>query len=115
MYIETQQYGADDQLTFLPHYMLLETGYLMFRSQEEAASMALAKALFDVEGVTAVKIGTDYITVTKVGDRSWQPMSEECRTVIETHLTPLLPKGDQDHSGMYLLAESVLLGGLLLM
>jgi hypothetical protein len=49
---------------------------------EEAREDALAARLFEVEGVRALLLVDDFITVTKADEVSWDDMVEEIASVI---------------------------------
>src|SRR3546814_1951480 len=71
MFIQTEQTPNPATLKFLPGQGVLGSGTANFPSPDTAASSPLAQRLFEVEGVTGVFVGSDFITVTKVDDKDW--------------------------------------------
>ncbi len=47
----------------------------------------MARRLFDVEGVSRVFLGSDFVTVTKVGDADWQVLKPAILGGIMEHFT----------------------------
>jgi Fe-S cluster biogenesis protein NfuA len=52
----------------------MEKGTADFADANDARRSPLATALFDVEGITRVFLGSDFITVTKSDDKDWDIM-----------------------------------------
>lgn len=117
MYIETEQYSDPNKMTFLPHHMLHDGDAITFKSKEQATHLPLAASLFELPGVEFIKIGPDFILVTKSDDTEWADLKPKSIEAITNSLAPLLPKDDEVQSGgqeLYLLAEAIGLGGLFL-
>ena len=72
MFIQTESTPNPATPKFLPGQTVLEAGTADFPSAEAAAGSPLAQRLFAVEGVTAVFLGTDFVTVTKAEDIAWE-------------------------------------------
>jgi Fe-S cluster biogenesis protein NfuA len=70
MFIQTEPTPNPATLKFIPGRVVLGDGTVDYRSREEAAGSPLATRLFEVEGVTGVFLGSDFISVTK-GDAEW--------------------------------------------
>ena len=70
MFIQTEHTPNPATLKFIPGKTVLGEGTVDYRSRDEAATSPLASRLFDVEGVTGVFLGSDFISVTK-GDAEW--------------------------------------------
>lgn len=71
MFIQTQPTPNPTSLMFLPGKPVLESGSRNFGGAREAMASPLAKRLFQIDGVSQVFFGTDFITVTKSDDYSW--------------------------------------------
>ncbi|SET53037.1 NifU family protein [Oceanicella actignis] len=71
MFIQTESTPNPATLKFLPGQPVMQTGAADFPSAEAAAASPLARRIFAVEGVTAVFLGSDFITVTKAEDQEW--------------------------------------------
>ena len=70
MFIQTEQTPNPATLKFIPGRAVLETGTHDFPNADAAAPSPLARKLFDVDGVTRVFLGSDFVTVTKAGIRA---------------------------------------------
>lgn len=88
MFIQTEETPNPATLKFLPGRDVMGTGTAEFRSEEEAAGKSpLAERLFDVDGVTGVFFGADFITVAKRDDKEWYLMKPAVLGVIMEHFT----------------------------
>lgn len=101
MFIQTEQTPNPATLKFLPGRDVMgSAGTADFpNSQEAEAGSPLAAALFGVEGVEAIFLGGDFITVTKNADSEWYVMKPAILGVIMQHLTankPILNAGASD-------------------
>ena len=94
MFIQTEATPNPATLKFIPGRPVLDHGTLEFRDPVESKGSPLAARLFDIEGVTGVFFGSDFISVTKA-DGEWQ------------HLKPAILGLIMDH---YLSGAPVLLG-----
>jgi len=72
MFIQTEQTPNPQTLKFLPGKVVMEEGTAFFQSVEKTSNSPLAKRLFDVEGVTGVFLGSDFVTITKNDSLDWQ-------------------------------------------
>ncbi|MEQ9449152.1 MAG: NifU family protein [Rhodospirillaceae bacterium] len=72
MFIQTEETPNPAALKFLPGRPVLESGVADFTSREASANSPLARLLFEIEGVTGVFLGSDFITVTKTDEKDWQ-------------------------------------------
>ena len=107
MFIETEQTPNPATLKFLPGRAIMASGTADFTSAEKAGRSPLATRLFQIEGVTGVFLGADFVTVTKADGRTWQVLKPAILGVIMEHLTanrPILleesaataPAGEED-------------------
>jgi Fe-S cluster biogenesis protein NfuA len=74
MFIETETTPYPARLKFLPGCPVMEKGTADFTDANDARRSPLATALFGVEGITRVLLGSDFITVTKSDDKDWDIM-----------------------------------------
>ncbi len=65
MFIQTQATPNPDALKFLPGREVVSGEPYNFSNKEEAVISPLASALFDIEGVRVVFLGSDFISITK--------------------------------------------------
>ena len=74
MFIQTEQTPNPQTLKFLPGKVVMDEGTAFFQNKDKASNSPLAKKLFDVDGVTGVFFGSDFITITKNDSLDWQVM-----------------------------------------
>ncbi len=74
------------------NYDVTATGKITFSEAEDCAHIPLAKALFEIKGVTQVHFFENAITLTQDGSISWDQVLEEARRLIKA----LLPSHDPD-------------------
>src|SRR5262245_14730232 len=70
MFIQTEHTPNPATLKFIPGKTVLGDGSVDYRSPSEAAGSPLATRLFEIDGVTGVFLGSDFISVTK-GEAEW--------------------------------------------
>ena len=87
MFIQTEQTPNPATLKFLPGVAVAPDGTADFAAASMAARSPLALALFDIEGVSGVFLGSDFITVTKSPDRDWYLLKPEILGAIMDHFT----------------------------
>ncbi len=96
MFIQTEHTPNPATLKFIPGKTVLDEGTVDYRSRDEAATSPLASRLFDVEGVTGVFLGSDFISVTK-GDAEWPHIRPAILGAIMEHYmsgAPAIRDGD---------------------
>ena len=99
MFIQTEPTPNPSTLKFLPGETVLPSGTADFPNAEATARSPLASALFEVEGVTGVFFGTDFVTITKSDATSWPVLKPAVLGVIMEHFTsgrPVLLDGASD-------------------
>ncbi|XP_009773276.1 nifU-like protein 4, mitochondrial [Nicotiana tabacum] len=77
MFIQTQSTPNPLSLMFYPGKPVLEAGSADFPNARSAMNSPLAKALFGIDGITRVFFGSDFVTVTKSEDASWDFLKPE--------------------------------------
>ena len=88
MFIQTETTPNPLTLKFLPGREVTEEGTREFRSPEEALASPLARALFEVDGVSRVFFGPDFITVSRdAGDLEWRQLKAPILSAIMDHYT----------------------------
>ena len=87
MFIETEQTPNPASLKFLPGCDVLGSGTANFTGREEAERSPLAERLFDIDGVSGVFLGADFITVSKRDDADWYLLKPSVLGVIMEHFT----------------------------
>jgi len=87
MFIQTETTPNPQVLKFLPGRELLPGGSREFTTEAEAAASPLARALFQLDGVTRVYFGDEFLTVTKAPDRDWAHLKAPILAEIMDHFT----------------------------
>jgi Fe-S cluster biogenesis protein NfuA len=87
MFIQTEATPNPEVLKFLPGREVLAEGSRDFRDPEEAKASALAATLFDIDGVTRVFFGSDFVTVGKDVHHEWPHLKAPVLAAIMDHFT----------------------------
>ena len=101
MFIQTEATPNPATLKFLPGRAVLDTGTLELRDKSEAAQSPLAERLFDINGVSGVFYGSDFIAVTKDDGGEWQQLKPMILGAIMEHFmsgAPLVAAGNAEQS-----------------
>jgi Fe-S cluster biogenesis protein NfuA len=96
MFIQTEPTPNPATLKFLPGRTVLASGTLDLRDKDSAAQSPLAERLFEIDGVTGVFYGSDFISVTKT-DGEWQQLKPAILGAIMEHFMsgePLVRSAD---------------------
>lgn len=84
MFIQTEATPNPSTLKFIPGKPVMGEGTLEMRSPEDAAASPLAQRLFEVEGVSGVFLGSDFVSVTKA-QGEWQHLKPAVLGAIMEH------------------------------
>lgn len=91
MFIQTESTPNPATLKFLPGREVMAEGAVAdFPDRDAAARSPLAAALFEVDGVSRVFFGSDFISVTK-SDGDWRHLKPAILGAIMEHFTRELP------------------------
>jgi Fe-S cluster biogenesis protein NfuA len=97
MFIQTEATPNPATLKFIPGREVLPSGTRDFRDAAAASEASpLAARLFDIDGVEAVFLATDFISVSKAEDADWQVVKPMVLGAIMDHYTagePILLEG----------------------
>ena len=74
MFIQTEQTPNPQTLKFLPGRVVMKEGTAFYKNIDEVSDSPIAKRLFNVDGVSGVFFGSDFITITKSDKLDWQVM-----------------------------------------
>ncbi|MEV8465792.1 NifU family protein [Fluviibacterium sp. DFM31] len=85
MFIQTESTPNPATLKFLPGMTVLESGTADFPEADSAAKSPLARRIFAVDGVTAVFLGTDFVTVTKKDGTEWDHLKPAVLGAVMEH------------------------------
>ena len=92
MFIQTEPTPNPDTLKFLPGQPVTgATGPYDFASIDEAGTSPLAQALFQVQDVVRVFLGSDFISLTKSADADWKHVRPMALAAIMDHFVAGLP------------------------
>ena len=98
MFIQTESTPNPRTLKFLPGRDVLGVGTREFQDVNAAAASPLAQAVFAVDGVERVYLGSDFLTVTKAEEIEWPHLKPHILAAIMDHYTagrPVLIEGDE--------------------
>jgi len=92
MFIQTEATPNPDVLKFLPGRDVLGQGVAEYRSAEEAEASPLAEAIFALDGVRRVFLGSDFLTVTREpAGLAWPQLKAPVLAEIMEHYTSGAP------------------------
>lgn len=91
MFIQTETSNDSRAMTFLPGKSVLGAGTAEFPDAESARRSPLARRLFDIDGVEAVRLGADTVTVEKADERDWQALKPLLLGAIMDHFIAGIP------------------------
>lgn len=87
MFIQTEETPNPATLKFLPGQPVLEKGTAEFKNSAAAAHSPLAQRLFKIEGVKAVFLSTDFVSVSKNDDTDWAVLRPMILGALMEHLS----------------------------
>ncbi len=95
MFIQTEDTPNPDTMKFLPSRAVVSAP-IEFTGPEEADQAPLAQALFAVDGVARVFLGTDFISVTRKDSVEWPELRPAVLSAIMNHFMNDRPVMDED-------------------
>ncbi|KAI1497035.1 HIRA-interacting protein 5 [Biscogniauxia marginata] len=110
IFIQTENTPNPDALKFLPNYRVvppeITTPFIEYMNPRSTISppypSPLAAQLMNIDGVTSVFYGTDFITVTKASDANWVHIRPEIFSLITETVTsgqPIVTISSKDATG----------------
>lgn len=108
MFIQTEAMPDHSRMKFFPGETVLTAGSAEFLNEEAAERSPLAKRLFEIEGVEAALLYTDFLTVTKNDKFDWQLMKPLVLGAIMDHYTsgePTIHNVEEDGTDLELEAK----------
>ncbi len=89
MFIQTEETPNPATLKFIPGRIVMEEGTASFptRTDPTVSGSPLAQRLFEIEGVSGVFFGRDFISVTKTAEYEWGPLKTLILSTIMEHFT----------------------------
>jgi Fe-S cluster biogenesis protein NfuA len=101
MFIQTEQTPNPATLKFLPGRDVLGPhapgGTADFADAGQAGRSPLAQRLFEIDGITRVFLGSDFVTVSKTADLDWYVLKPSILGALMEHFTadrPVLLEGE---------------------
>ena len=91
MFIQTQSTPNPDTLKFLPGQDVSPAGNHEFQSLDAAAISPLARAIFQLNGVTGVFLGEDFVSVSKSANADWAILKPQVLAAVMDHYMSGLP------------------------
>lgn len=85
MFIQTEATPNPQTLKFVPGVAVMPSGTAFYTSADEAKPSPLATSLFAIDGVTAVFLAADFITITKREADHWEALKPILLTAIMDH------------------------------
>lgn len=85
MFIQTETTPNPDTIKFLPGQTVSASGNFDFRTPEDAEISPLAARLYNLDGVTGVFLGRDFLSVTKDPSVEWLMMKPRILAAIMDH------------------------------
>jgi Fe-S cluster biogenesis protein NfuA len=99
MFIQTEETPNPATLKFLPGRPVTGGAPVDFPNAEATVRSALARALFAVDGVSGVFLGSDFITVTNNGAKEWAVLKPALLGAIMEHFINDRPVLDPSVAG----------------
>lgn len=87
MFIQTEYTPNPATLKFLPGRAVMTSGTADFADAGAAGRSPLAEALFGIDGIERVFLGSDFVTVTKREDKEWAVVKPAVLGAIMDHYT----------------------------
>ena len=91
MFIQTEDTPNPATLKFIPGTEVMGQGTADFPDKQSATTSPLARRLFQIDGVDAVFLGSDFVTVTKEDDQEWFTLKPSILAGIMEHYASGLP------------------------
>ena len=92
-------------LKFVVNKILLETGSVDFSNPDKAVGSPVVEALYKIEGITGVLVGTNFVSISKSFSVDWATLAEPITDTLQKilggegpYLNPELMQKGQDHS-----------------
>lgn len=91
MFIQTEETPNPETLKFLPGCIVMPEGTASYVSGDLCDNSPLARRLMDVEGVTGVFFGSDFVTITKDSTQEWHLLKPYILGTLMEHFVANLP------------------------
>ncbi len=91
MFIQTQDTPNPATLKFIPGVPVMEDGTADYPAADSAKGSPLARRLFQIDGITGVFLGSDFVAVTKNDSLDWFALKPSILAGIMEHFASGLP------------------------
>jgi Fe-S cluster biogenesis protein NfuA len=91
MFIQTEKTPNPATIKFLPGQAVMTRGVAEFTDEAAAGSSPLAQRLFTLDGVEAVFLGSDFVSITKADGVRWDDLKARVLASLMEHFTLGLP------------------------
>jgi Fe-S cluster biogenesis protein NfuA len=91
MFIQTELTPNPSTIKFIPGTEVLKEGTKQYNNVDEAENSPLAQSLFAIDGVKAVFLAQEFISVTKKDVMEWSLLKAEVLTTITDHFVSGAP------------------------
>ena len=91
MFIQVEETPNPATLKFLPGETVMEEGTAEFTDKDDAARSPLARAIFELPGVSRVFFGDDFISVTKTDEKQWMLLKPRVLGAVMEHFSNKQP------------------------
>ncbi|HEY8190271.1 MAG TPA: NifU family protein [Micavibrio sp.] len=99
MFIQTEKTPNPEVLKFIPGEAVLKKGTAEFKPGDDVSHSPLAQRFFRLDGVKSVFFGSDFISVTKAGEKDWAVLKTQVLAAIMEHFSTGQPvMNDQTES-----------------
>jgi Fe-S cluster biogenesis protein NfuA len=85
MFIQTEFTPNPLTMKFIPGVSVMTNGTAFYTSAADAMASPLAQELFKIQGVNAVFLGSDFITITRMETEGWDMLKPLLLTTIMDH------------------------------
>ncbi len=87
MFIEFEETPNPNTLKFMPGQTVIEDGVRDYKTVEDAIYSPLARAVFVLDGVNGVFLGSDFVSVTKDAIQDWDLLKPRVMAVVMEHFS----------------------------
>lgn len=91
MFIQTEETPNPETLKFLPGCVVMPEGTASYVVGQPCENSPLARRLMDVEGVTGVFFGSDFVTITREPTQEWHLLKPPILGILMEHFVANLP------------------------
>ena len=91
MFIQTEETPNPETLKFLPGCIVMPEGTASYVLGQPCDNSPLAHRLMDIDGLTGVFFGSDFVTITKAPTHDWTLLKPSILGILMNHFVANLP------------------------